>query len=72
AILKSTNSALTTNRFALPSWLDNSIINAINWLKDNNPYLCRYSQIISSNLTMHYLFPSASHLLDNENTSPVQ
>ncbi|CAG8563347.1 13472_t:CDS:2 [Gigaspora rosea] len=55
-----------------PLWLDTSLINAVNWLKENNPYLHSYSQILPSNLSTHPSLPIATHLSDDENVPPIQ
>src|SRR5688572_348849 len=52
------------------SWLDNTAIEAANWLKQNNPYLKNYSRLLDllSSSTASP-FPSAFHLPD-DNTAP--
>ncbi|CAG8818601.1 23712_t:CDS:1, partial [Gigaspora rosea] len=52
-------SAPTSNCPILPSWFDNSILNAINWLKENNPYLHEYSQLIPTTINQ-FLFATHS------------
>ncbi|CAG8665320.1 1277_t:CDS:1, partial [Cetraspora pellucida] len=46
-------------------WFDNSISNAVNWLKENNSYLHKYSQMI---LSINNQFPFATHSSVNETT----
>ncbi|CAG8475515.1 6891_t:CDS:2, partial [Gigaspora margarita] len=53
-------------------WLDNYLMNAVNWLKENNPYLRNYSQILPSNLSTHLSLPTATHLSDDENIPQIQ
>ncbi|CAG8764134.1 22126_t:CDS:2, partial [Gigaspora rosea] len=62
-------SAPTSNRSTLPPWFDNSISNAINWLKENNLYLHEYSQLIPTTINQ---FPSATHSFVDENTPQIQ
>ncbi|CAG8779998.1 3056_t:CDS:1, partial [Gigaspora rosea] len=50
--------APASDRSVLPPWLDNSILSAIDWLKENNPYLHEYSQMIPNT---DIQFPSATH-----------
>jgi hypothetical protein len=52
------------------SWLDNTLIEAANWLKQNNPFLKSYSHLLNlPGSQMANPFPSASHL-PNDDTAP--
>lgn len=52
------------------SWLDNTVIEAANWLKQNNPYLKNYSRLLDlPGSSTANPFPSAFHLPD-DNTAP--
>ncbi|CAG8779134.1 10253_t:CDS:1, partial [Racocetra persica] len=53
-----------------PPWLDDSLINAANWLKKNNPYLYEYTNSFLTTLSNHPSFPIAIHL-PNDNISLV-
>ncbi|CAG8536774.1 15137_t:CDS:2 [Cetraspora pellucida] len=57
---------------SLPPWLDRSVINATSWLKENNHYLCRYTQMLPSNLSTHLSYPTATHLFHDNNILPIQ
>ena len=49
------------------SWLDNTIIEAANWLKQHNPFLKNYSRLLDSpDSQMANPFPSAFHLPDDD------
>jgi hypothetical protein len=53
------------------SWIDNTLINAANWLKQNNPFLKNYSQLLDSpNSQTANPFPSASHLPNDDSAPP--
>ncbi|CAG8830672.1 23494_t:CDS:1 [Gigaspora margarita] len=54
----------------IPSWFDNSLTNAINWLKEHNPYIHQYSQIILSFLNTNFRLPVATYSIIDENTPP--
>ncbi|CAG8811185.1 17488_t:CDS:1, partial [Racocetra persica] len=43
-------------------WLDNSLINAVNWLKENNPYLYEYTNLLQTNSSTQPPLPTATHL----------
>src|SRR4051794_31795830 len=48
------------------SWLDNTIITAADWLKQNNPFLKSYSRLLNSpDSQTANSFPSAYHLSDD-------
>jgi hypothetical protein len=53
------------------SWLDNTLINAANWLKQNNPFLKKYSHLLDfpGSQTANP-FPSAYHLSDDSSAPP--
>ena len=52
------------------SWIDNTLITAANWLKQNNPYLKNYSRLLDQpGSQTANPFPSASHL-PNDSTAP--
>ncbi|CAG8796493.1 27400_t:CDS:2, partial [Racocetra persica] len=53
-------------------WLDNSLTDAINWLKENNPFLHSYSQMLPSDLSAHLSLPVATHLPNDENVPRMQ
>ncbi|CAG8727327.1 29537_t:CDS:2 [Racocetra persica] len=53
-----------------PPWLDDSLINAANWLKENNAYLYGYTNSFSTTSSNHLSFPIATHLPDDD-TPPV-
>ena len=53
------------------SWIDDTLIEAANWLKQNNPYLKNYSQLLDSpGSQTANPFPSASHLPDDDTAPP--
>ncbi|CAG8766253.1 24518_t:CDS:1, partial [Gigaspora rosea] len=53
----------------LPPWFDNSLINATNWLKENNPYIRQYSLMIPSISNFNLQFPIAVHSSIDEKPS---
>ncbi|CAG8749746.1 3259_t:CDS:2 [Gigaspora margarita] len=70
AYLNLSAESLFTNQTVYPPWFENSLTNAINWLKENNPYLHAYSRMIPLNLNTTNPFPSAVHVSDDE-TAPL-
>ncbi|CAG8847658.1 24892_t:CDS:2, partial [Racocetra persica] len=67
--LKQTPSQNTDRAFLEPSttvstlpWLNNSLINAVNWLKENNSYLHEYTNLLQTNLSTQPPLPTATHL----------
>ncbi|CAG8820792.1 38233_t:CDS:2, partial [Gigaspora margarita] len=56
----------------LPLWFDNSLINAINWFKENNPYIHQYSQLLPLNLNTTLQFSIAIYSIIDENTPKFQ
>jgi len=56
----------------IPPWFDNSLTNAINWLKEHNPYINQYSQMILPLLNTNPRLPVATHSIIDENTPPFQ
>ncbi|CAB4439217.1 unnamed protein product [Rhizophagus irregularis] len=53
------------------SWLDDTLIEAANWLKQNNPFLKNYSQLLElPNSQTANPFPSAFHLPDDDSAPP--
>ena len=53
------------------SWIDNTLIEAANWLKQNNPFLKNYSRLLDlpGSQTANP-FPSAFHLSDDDSAPP--
>ncbi|CAG8570677.1 5905_t:CDS:2, partial [Gigaspora rosea] len=49
AYLNPATESSTNNQTTRPPWFDNSLTNASNWLKENNPYLRTYSRMIPIN-----------------------
>ncbi|CAG8503375.1 3740_t:CDS:2 [Gigaspora margarita] len=72
AYLNPLSESLFTNQTAHPPWFVNSLTDAINWLKENNPYLHAYSRMIPLNLNTTNPFPSAVHLSNDETAPPFQ
>ncbi|CAG8817894.1 5918_t:CDS:1, partial [Gigaspora margarita] len=72
AYLNSSAESLFTNQTVCPLWFENSLTDAINWLKENNPYLHAYSRMIPLNLNTTNPFPSAVHLSNDETAPPFQ
>src|ERR1044071_5978739 len=53
------------------SWLNDTLIEAANWLKQHNPFLKNYSCLLdSSDSNTANPFPRASHLSDDDSASP--
>jgi hypothetical protein len=53
------------------SWLDDTLIKAADWLKQNNPFLKNYSQLLDSPSSQTANpFPSAYHLPDDNSAPP--
>ncbi|CAG8474740.1 413_t:CDS:2 [Gigaspora rosea] len=70
AYLNSLTSFSSTNQHTRPPWSVDTLINTINWLKENNPYLYAYSRMLPSNLNTTNSFPIAIHLSDKEDAPP--
>ena len=52
-------------------WLNDTLINAANWLKQYNPYLKNYSHLLNSpNSHITNPFPRATHLPDDDSAPP--
>src|ERR671911_310949 len=53
------------------TWLNNTLIHATNWLKQNNPFLKNYSRLLNSpDSQIANPFPRAFHLSDNNSAPP--
>ncbi|CAG8697656.1 36997_t:CDS:2, partial [Racocetra persica] len=70
--LDSSIELLTNNQTIHSPWFVDSLTNAINWLKQNNSYLCVYSRMIPSNLNTTNPFPLAVHIPDEEDVPSFQ
>ncbi|RIA97550.1 hypothetical protein C1645_813970 [Glomus cerebriforme] len=53
------------------NWFDISLVNGINWLHNNNPYISSYSNLFSN---QNYIptFSTATHISDNDNAPPFR
>ncbi len=52
-------------------WIDNTLIEAANWLKQNNPFLKNYSHLLDSpDSQIANPFPSTFHLSDDNSAPP--
>ncbi|CAG8687266.1 20477_t:CDS:2 [Cetraspora pellucida] len=56
----------------IPPWFDNSLTNAINWLKEHNLYIHQYLQMLSSFSNTNPRLPVATHSIIDENTPLFQ
>src|SRR6266498_571213 len=62
---------LDDNNSSDNSWIDNTLIEAANWLKQNNPFLKNYSHLLDSpGSQIANPFPSAFHLPDDNSAPP--
>ncbi|CAG8487652.1 9179_t:CDS:2 [Cetraspora pellucida] len=53
-------------------WLNNSLINAVTWLKEHNLYLYEYTNLLQTNSSTQPPLPTATHLSGDDNIPPIQ